>query len=172
MTAPAWREEPIGRHHDRLDFDCGSPPLDRFLKEYARQSHARGGPKTFVAAQESRILGYYTLGVTSIEFERAPAFAKRGLGRYPIGGFRLARLAIDRRHQRGGLGTELLISAGRKCLSVEPHVGGNFIVIDAKNEVAAAWYLRRGAIVSPDDPHMLFLALDTIRDAVAQATPR
>jgi GNAT superfamily N-acetyltransferase len=172
MTPPDWREEPIGKHHDRRSFDSGSPPLDRFLKDYARQSHERGGPKTFVAAGGSTVLGYYTLGIATVEFDRAPEFVRRGLGRYPLGGFRLARLAVDRRFQGIGLGSELLVSAGRRCLRVEPHVGGNFIVVDAKDDAAAVWYMRQGAVQSPDDPLMLFLSLAAIRDSIEQAMPR
>jgi hypothetical protein len=26
-----WREEPIGRHHDRSSFDCGSSALNEYL---------------------------------------------------------------------------------------------------------------------------------------------
>ena len=45
-----WREEPIGRHHDRKSFDCGSRDLNEYLNRYARQNHESGGAKTFVAA--------------------------------------------------------------------------------------------------------------------------
>ncbi len=45
-----WREEPIGGHHHRADFDCGSPALIEYFVRYARQNHASGGAKTFVAA--------------------------------------------------------------------------------------------------------------------------
>jgi hypothetical protein len=44
-----WREEPIGRNHDRQAFDCGVPELNDFLRRHARQNHEAGGAKTFVA---------------------------------------------------------------------------------------------------------------------------
>ena len=49
MSLPDWREEPIGRHHDRKGFDCSSPDLNEYLDCYARQNHESGGAKTFVA---------------------------------------------------------------------------------------------------------------------------
>ena len=53
-----WREEPIGRHHDRKGFDCGSAELNHYLARYARQNHESGGAKTFGAvlpAEPTRI---------------------------------------------------------------------------------------------------------------------
>ena len=49
MTALAWHEEAIARHHDRKAFDCGDAELNAFLVRYARQSHEKGGAKTFLA---------------------------------------------------------------------------------------------------------------------------
>ena len=44
MTEPLdWREAPIGRHHDRKAFDCGSPELNEYIDRYARQNHESGG---------------------------------------------------------------------------------------------------------------------------------
>ena len=61
---PDWREEPVGRHHDRKGFDCGSPDLNDYLIRYARQNHESGGAKTFVSvspAESTRVLGYCSI---------------------------------------------------------------------------------------------------------------
>ncbi|MES2697081.1 MAG: hypothetical protein V4773_26690, partial [Verrucomicrobiota bacterium] len=39
VSLHSWREEPIGRHHDRKTFDCGVPELNIYLERYARQNH-------------------------------------------------------------------------------------------------------------------------------------
>ena len=174
MSAPiAWTEETISRRHDRKSFDCGSAELNEYLRQYARQNHESGGAKTFVAVpadDPTRILGYYTISPGAIEFAKIPAEVTRRLGRYEVPVYRLGRLAVDRSVQGSGLGSELLLAAGRRALSVAIEVGGVALAIDAKDERAAGWYERFGALRLLDDPLRLVLPLKTIADALALAT--
>jgi GNAT superfamily N-acetyltransferase len=113
----AWREEPIGRGHDRKAFDCGSPELNDYLVRYARQNHDSGGAKTFVAvapAAPDHVLGYYSISPGAIAFARAPATLTRRLGRYEVPIFRLGRLAVALPMQGRGLGADLLLAAGAR----------------------------------------------------------
>jgi GNAT superfamily N-acetyltransferase len=165
-TALVWREEALTRLHDREGFDCGVPALNEYLRRYARQNHDTGGAKTFVAvAPESPaiILGYYTIGPAAIAFAKTPAAVTRKLGRYEVPVFRLGRLAVSRSVQGRGLGGDLLLAAGERALAVAQEVGGVALAIDAKDERAAAWYERFGALPLLDDPLKLVLPLDTIR---------
>ncbi len=173
MTDPVeWREEAIGRQHDRKSFDCGSRELNEYLERYARQNHESGGAKTFVAvaaSEPTRILGYYSISPGAIEFTRVPGRLTRKLGRYEVPVYRLGRLAIALSAQGRGLGADLLLSAGVRALSVATQVGGVALAIDAKDGRAASWYERFGAIRLLDDPLKLILPLETIADAVATA---
>ena len=164
-----WREEPIGRHHDRKGFDCGSPDLNEYLVRYARQNHETGGAKTFVAVlpdEPTRILGFYSISPGAIEFSRVPSKLTKKLGRYDVPVFRLGRLAIDLSRQGQGLGGELLIAAGERALAVAAEVGGIALVIDAKEDQAARWYERFGALSLLDDPLTLVLPLGAIAEAI------
>lgn len=170
-----WREEAIGRHHDRKNFDCGSGELNVYLARYARQNHEFGGAKTFVAvssAEPARILGFYAISPSSIEFGRVPTKLTKKLGRYEVPVFRLGRLAVDLSMQREGLGGELLLAAAQRALAVAVEVGGVALAIDAKDHRAAKWYERFGAMTLLDDPLKLVLPLDTIAAAIAAANPR
>lgn len=173
MTGPVeWREEPIGRHHDRKSFDCGSQKLNEYLERYARQNHESGGAKTFVAvppAEPARILGYYSISPGAIEFSRVPVALTRRLGRYEVPVFRLGRLAIGLSVQGLGIGGDLLLAAGARALFVATQIGGVALAIDAKHDRAARWYERFGALRLLDDPHKLILPLSTIADAIAAA---
>lgn len=172
MSEPRWREEPIGRHHDREAFDCGSRELNEYLRRYARQNHQSGGAKTFVAVPSERhpqILGYYSISPASVEFARVPATLTRKLGRYEVPAFRLGRLAVSLPVQGQRIGAALLFAAGRRALSVAVEVGGVALAIDAKDERAAHWYERFGAMPLLDDPLKLILPLSSIRDALAGA---
>ena len=168
---PPWREEPISRAHDRENFRCGEPDLDEFLKRHARKNHERGVSKTFVAVEPdtATVLGFYSLSPVSLAFSEAPEAVRRGLGRYDVSGFRLGRLAVSRDMQGLGLGGQLLLAAGRRCLRVAREVGGTMLLIDAKNDRAAGWYETYGALRLDDRPLTLVLPLATIERALSAA---
>jgi GNAT superfamily N-acetyltransferase len=169
VTTPHWREEPIGRGHDRGAFDCGSPELNLYLARYARQNHDSGGAKTFVAASvtdPARILGYYSISPASVAYAHVPTSLTRRLGRYEVPVFRLGRLAVALDMQRHRIGSALLFAAGRRALAVASEVGGVALAIDAKDQRAAGWYQRFGALRLLDDPLRLILPLATIAETL------
>lgn len=164
-----WHEEAIDKQHDRNGFDCGQPELNQFLRMHARQSHERGAAKTFLAiddAKPTKVLGYYSLSPASVEYARTPNLLRRGLGRYDVGAYRLGRLAVHLDAQGQGLGGQLLLAAGRRCLRVAREVGGTVMLIDAKNEKVATWYASFGALPLIDAPLTLLLPLDLVTAAV------
>lgn len=167
-----WHEEAIHKRHDREAFDCGEEALNEFLRRYARKSHELGGAKTFLAIADDpskTILGFYSVSPASVEYARTPEVARRGLARYDVPGFRLARLAVDRRWQGQGMGGQLLLAAGRRSLLASAEVGGVVLVIDAKNERVAGWYVSYGALPLLDAPLTLLLPLATIEAALKKA---
>lgn len=172
MTRLDWVEEPITKAHDRASFDCGDLELNRFLARYARKSHERGGAKTFVAvpaAGHPSVLGFYSVSPASIAYDDAPASLTRSLGHHDVPAFRLARLAVDRRYQRQGLGGQLLLAAGRRCVRASSEIGGVALLIDAKNTDVARWYAGYGAVELEDRPLTLVLPLTTIAEALGAA---
>lgn len=161
MKLPPWHEEPIGKSHDRQGFDCGDESLNDFLRRHARQSHERGGAKTFLAIDDAggTVLGFYSLAPASLQYAEAPQVVSRGLAKHDVPGFRLARLATDLRFQGHGLGGQLIAAAARRCVRAAAEVGGVMLVIDAKNERAARWYAGYGATALRDKPLTLVLPL-------------
>ena len=172
MTISAWHEEPISKRHDRKAFDCGDAALNDFLRRHARQSHEQGGAKTFLAIDDATgttILGYYSVAPASIAYDRVPGIVKRGLARHEIPVFRLARLAVDRSLRGRGLGGQLLLAAGRRCLLVAGETGGVALLIDAKDERVVRWYASYGAVPLPDASLSLLLPFKTIHAALLAA---
>jgi len=171
MTIHAWYEEPIGKGHHREAFDCGEAALNEFLRHYARKNHELGGAKTFLAIDDgdNAILGFYSLSPASIDYARTPEIVRRGLARNDVPVFRLARLAVDHGVQGQGLGGQLLLAAGKRCLRVSAEVGGVALLIDAKNARVAAWYTSYGAVPMLDAPLSLVLPLRTIEAALRAA---
>jgi GNAT superfamily N-acetyltransferase len=171
MSVPPWHEEPVRKTHDREAFYCGETALNEFLQRHARRSHDLGGAKTFLAiddADDKTILGFYSLSPAGIEYARTPEIVRRGPARHDVPVFRLARLAVDRKVRGQGLGGQLLLAAGRRCLLAAAEVGGVALLIDAKNERAAGWYAGYGAVPLADTSLSLLL-LVTIEAALKSA---
>ena len=172
MTLPPWHEEPIAKLHDRAAFDCGDKALNEFIWHHARNSHEKGGAKTFLALNEGdgkKILGFYTLTPASVAYNTTPEVVRKGLARHEVPVFRLGRLAVDRSVQGLGLGGQLLLAAGRRSLLVASQVGGVALLIDAKNARVAEWYESYGAVPMLDAPLSLLLPFKTIYTALHSA---
>ncbi len=171
MTLSDWREEPISKKHDRATFDCGDEALNQFLRHHARQSHQKGGAKTYLAVstRDEKILGYYSLSPASIAYKRAPKVIQRGLARHEVPVYRLGRLAVDVSMQGQGLGGQLLLAAGLRCLLVASQAGGVALLIDARNEQVATWYASFGAVPLLDAHLSLLLPFKTIHAALTTA---
>ena len=172
MNPAVWHEESIAKRHNREAFDCGEEALNEFLRRYARKSHDLGGAKTFLAIDDSdnqAILGFYSLSPASVAYAVTPEVVRRGLARHDVPAFRLARLAVDRKAQGQGIGGQLLLAAGKRCLLAAAEVGGVVLLIDAKNEKVAGWYASYGAVPVLDMPFTLLLPLTTIEAALKAA---
>jgi GNAT superfamily N-acetyltransferase len=153
-------------HHDRKDFDCGEAPLNDFLQRFARQQGDKDFSRTYVAteAEQSRILGFYAISSASIDFANWPADLR--LPRYPIPIVRIGRLAVDNRSQGQGLGLTLLQHAMTLAVTTAEKIGLYAVVVDAKHEAAAAFYMQYGFVRFPDQRLSLFLTIDVIRRAL------
>lgn len=155
----------IAKHHDVKNFASARPELNDYLQRYARQNHDRGGARTYVlvdADNPKKILGYYSLVATEIASDHVPPELRKGLGRYPVPGFRLARLAVDRSFAGQGYGGFLFYDAAQRCLAAAQIVGAKLMVIDAKDDEAARYYLRFGAKPLPNARLTLVLPWESI----------
>jgi ribosomal protein S18 acetylase RimI-like enzyme len=149
--------------HDRSTFASGSAALDRYLREQVTQDIRRRVAACFVAlTDEQRIAGYYTLASASLLLADLPASTAKKLPRYPtVPAVRMGRLAVDQAHKGQGLGGALLADALHR--SARSEIAAYALMVDAKDEAAAAFYRYHGLIALPDSPRTLFLPLATVR---------
>jgi GNAT superfamily N-acetyltransferase len=166
--------ELLSRAHDRDGFDCGSEPLNAYLRQSARQHIHRGISRTFVLVEESTveprpIAGYFTLNICQLRGEQLPAEMARQLPR-DVAGVKLGRLAITKDRQRQGLGRLLLVAAMKKFVDVFDSAGGIGLFVDAKDDAARTYYERFGFVPLPDNPLQLFLPVQTIREALERGS--
>ena len=138
--------------------------MNEFLHRYARQNHEQNASKTFSAIDDAvpnRILGFYTITPSAVAHKDVPGTMTKKLARHEVSGFKLARIATDLTVAGQGLGGQLLAAAALRCLRVAGEVGGLLLIIDAKNERAAAWYASYGAEPLKSRPLTLVMPLAT-----------
>lgn len=131
--------------------------LDEYLHRFARQHANAIASRTYVAADGSAILGFYSLAMSAIRRENLPSKHLRRFPNFPLPVARLARLAVDLRHQRQGIGELILADALQRCLRLSEEIGMIGVVVDAKDDHARGWYERYEFERFPDLPLTLWL---------------
>ena len=158
---------PLDLSHEREVFDCGIAALNDFLRKTARQHRDKGLSNTFVLLEEDAphtILGFFTLSFLEVDATAIPAEFSRRLPKSTLlPAAKLARLAVDRRHQGKGYGAVLLADAVKRIARTAGESGGIVgFFVDAKDEQARQFYLHFGFIPLQDAPRSLFLPLKTL----------
>ncbi len=106
------------------------------------------------------IAGFYTLSATSVEAEDYPG--TKNVGRYSrIPAALLGRLAVHESHQGQGLGKALLYDAMQKIIG-NP-VAAALIIVDPKDEKAAAFYRRHGFLSFGERTSRFYLPLKDMK---------
>jgi len=170
------RPVPLAPDH-RLDgFDCGRVTLNDWLLRHARQAQTSGSAKTFVVADEERVVAYFSLTVGQVDTLGAPERIRKGLGQYPVPVVILARLAVATTHQGSGIGFGLLQDAIRRTLLIAEHAGIRAMLTHPIDKAAERFYTRFGFVASPLQEQQLLLLLKDARKHVSSVsdvtTPR
>jgi ribosomal protein S18 acetylase RimI-like enzyme len=163
MSRALLRLAPLDAAHDRAAFRSDSEPLNRYLREQVTQDIRRRAAACFVALEDGqRIAGYYTLASASLLLADLPVSTGKKLPRYPtVPAVRMGRLAVDQAFKGQGLGGALLADAIDRAARSE--IAAFALMVDAKDDVATAFYRRYGFIALPDSPLTLFLPLATAK---------
>lgn len=165
MHVTSWRVLPLQKVHERQTFTCGSPALDRYLQNQARQDSEKRVAAVFALVQPpaSQVLGYYTLSASTIYANEVPPELARKLPRYPqLPVTLLGRLAVDQRLKGQGMGEFLLMDALRRSLQAAAGIAAMAVVVDAKDALAADFYQHFGFIPLNLSTSRLFLPMATI----------
>jgi GNAT superfamily N-acetyltransferase len=157
ISAFSVKIESLATKHDRRAFSCGVGELDEYLRRFARQHADAKLSRTYVAVDGLAIRGFYSLAMSGIRKENLPAKHASRFPNFPLPVARLARLAVDLRQQRQGLGELLLADALLRCLRLSGEIGMIGVIVDAKDERARGWYERYEFERLPDSPLTLWL---------------
>lgn len=157
---PRFIVEPLASKHDRAGFESGVEPLDRYLQTQAGQDIRRRVSSCFVVVdvETGRLIAYYTLAMSAVLISELPEKIAKRMPRYPtVPAARLGRLAVDARRRGEGLGAALLWDAEERAIRAE--IAAYALLVDAKDETAAAFYRHHGFVELSGHERMLFLPL-------------
>jgi len=162
VTEPPFSIVPLN-DHDRSGFSCGVEPLNTYFQRQANQDMKRRVAACFVAVEKATglVAGYYTLSACHVYLDALDEDWRRKLPRYPtVPAVRWGRLAIDARFQGRKLGSALLANAVAR--TVRSEIAATIIVVEAKDETAAAFYQHHGFRRDPEQPLRLLAPLALI----------
>lgn len=157
--------EPLARDHDRKAFTCGAEPLDRYLQTQVSQDLKSKVAAAFMLTEppDRRVLGFYTLSSSMIALEGLPDKLAKKLPKYPqLPATLLGRLAVDATAQGRGYGALLLMDALRRSLEAANEIGAMAIIVDAKDDAAAAFYAQYGFDPLPEHERRMFLPMGQV----------
>ncbi len=157
--------QPIAAGHDLSLFESGRPVLDDWLRQRAARNQSSGASRTYVVCEDARVVGYYCLSSGAVESRQAPGKVRRNMPD-PVPVMLMGRLAVDQTQQGKGLGRALLKDAIFRTLKAAEIAGMRALLVHALDEEAAGFYSHNGFLVSPVDPLVLMLPLDTARKAM------
>ena len=160
----------VSRHlsdNDDLDsFRCGQPDLDEWLRRFAPHGEGMRSGRTWVWTQNGLVVAYFTLAGHVIERGELPARLGRG-SPDRILAVLVARLALHETLHGRGLGGTLLADAASRIVAATDIVAARFVVVDAIDDNALAFYRRHGFRPFASRPSSLFMPLGTAKKGAA-----
>ena len=148
--------------HNRANFSCGRPELDRYIREIASQDVKRDLARVFVALNGADVVGFYSLSGDTVEKTDLPESHTKKLPNRPIPAVLLGRMAVDNTQQGQGLGARMMKNAQNRVLRASESIGYRMITVDAKDGVVE-FYLRYDFVRFADNSNRLFLPIATLR---------
>jgi len=164
---PLARPEPLADAHELGDFFSGVDSLDDWLKRRARSNQVSGASRTFVLANNHKVVGCYALASGAIAVASSVGRFRRNMPD-PIPIAVLGRLAIDRSQQGRGLGRALFRDCALRVAHAADTIGIRGIVVHAISDQAKAFYQALGFDPSPKEPMTLMVTLGDMRSLIGE----
>jgi len=159
--------------HDRTSFSCGVDVLDNFIRSNASKHRELKISRTMVLpAIEPAVLtnlypiaAFYTTTQTTIERQTLTAKVAKLLPNYPVPVFIIPCIAVDKKLQGQGLGSDALTIALKELyLASKSGISGIGVVIDPLDERADAIYRNFGFETLTEK--RLFLGMKTVAQII------
>ncbi len=133
---------PLDKKHNLFPFNCSSSELNDFLKNDSLSDQNNMISRTGLCFWKDELVGYVALLADTIEAKAViDGLERYEYRKYP--GVKIARLAVDSRFERKGIGTYLLAAAIGKTLSVCESIGCRYLLVDSKKN-SIGFYQKNG----------------------------
>ena len=129
-----------------------------------------GVTKVFVVTNDvNQVVAYYAWTMAQLSVDAAPARMFKGAGKYPPPVALLARLGVDERIERRGVGAALLTDVITRLLTIDEEIGCRGLLIRYVSDEARQFHLHLvpGFEPSPTDPLQLILLIKEARQTFA-----
>jgi len=152
-------------------FNSGNKELDHFLKNYALINETKNISKTFTIEEKEKIIGFYTLsagGIFEDDLETNDKYPK-----YQLPVIRIARLAVDQKFQKKGIGKKILKYLFTQIIRTSRYIAILGILVDSKKE-SIGFYKKLGFKKLPlkdksSSFQPMFINLDIVKKAIGYA---
>ena len=162
ITSPAR----LTPSHDISQFDCGTEPLNDWLRNHALTNEGQTA-RTYVVCHDNRVIGYYCISMGSVERRQLPSKLKRRQGlpnHIPVA--IIGRLARDKSPEWRGLGKDLVKDALSRIVSVSQTIGVRCVLVHAIDDDAAQFWRGLEFREYPGGSKIFFMAIETIVDSL------
>jgi GNAT superfamily N-acetyltransferase len=157
--------EPLGEQHNRATFRCSDHQITNYFRRHAFANLQIRIANAWIIRDRHTdlIVGFYTLSTASADFGAIPEQFTANLPRYPVPVVLLGRMGVDRRYERQGFGTRLLIDALHRVYWQD--VMAVFGMVVGPKAGVREFYTQFGFVPLTNDPQRLFLHLETFMDS-------
>ena len=155
-----------------VDFNCGVRSINQFIRKGLSEKVAPGHcvAGICVDTEKSRVVGVVTVSPYCPDRKRWKVTDNLDLipqdvvskfeERYPVPGWLIGQLAVDKSYQGQGYGVHLLMDALNIIKLRSEHGCGSIVVVHAENEGVKPFYLKYGfRQLPPDDSSVVFLPI-------------
>ncbi len=157
---------PLTDRHNITSFDSKSAELNEFLKVDALKDQDNMIGKTYLCFWKEGIAGFITLLADTLEVHAV--YENDGIDgyryhKYPA--IKIARLAVDKRYERKGIGRFLLLASIGKTISISKEIGCRYITVDSKKDSIGFYEKHDFKIVEkyrPNDFPKMYLNIHSI----------
>lgn len=125
----------LTKRHELTSFNSKNDDLNEFLKNDALKDQEEMINKTYLSFWKNSFVGYFSILADTIEVHAIDE--NDGIQGYPYHKYpsiKIARLAVDRKFERKGVGGFLVLAAIGLAMSVSEIIGCRYVTVDSKPE--------------------------------------
>ena len=152
-------------------FSCGNEQMDNWFLTKALSWCYLGFCQVYIALGQDGIVGFFSLSPTSVRPVELTRSQRHGKNSMEHPGILLGRIAVREDVQKSGqrAGSLLLDEAIRRAFSIGKHIGGRFILLDAKTPELAKWYSRHGFLALKDSECRMILPMKDVPSLLGES---